>query len=303
MKPEPALVAERIAAQHCPELVRAAPGPDELMPLLQRAAERFARTLAPALVPLLGGGAAGKVPTVKAQAARKGDLSELLMFSPDLAANSLLGVPGGAAPLPLLIALDAAAILRMVDRTFGGRGEAPSPLPDSFPGSADLMIQRFEGVIAQHLGAALSAGKGDPLQPLRRDSSLVALEPFARDEPLAAIEFDVGEPGGDSWLLTLALPFTTLSALFGAAPRPARAVYHEPADPHSEPFSGVPLQLTALLVDMLMPMAVVAALQPGMVLPVAVARQVPLKAAGLTIATGTVGAADDRVALQITAAF
>ena len=301
MKPERALIAERIAAQHCPELVRATPGPDELMPLLQRAAERFARTLAPALTPLLGGGTSGKVPTVKAQAARKGDLSELLMFSPDLAANCLLGVPGADAPLPLLIAIDAAAILRMVDRTFGGRGEAPSPLPDSFPGSADLMIQRLEGVIAQHLGTALTGGKSGALEPLRRDSSLVALEPFAKDEPLATIEFDVGEPGGDSWLLTFALPLSTLSALFGADPRPARAIHHEPADPYAEPFAAVPLGLTALLVDMLMPMAVVAALEPGMIVPVAVARQVPLRVGGLTIATGTVGAADDRVALQITA--
>nr|WP_268958963.1 FliM/FliN family flagellar motor C-terminal domain-containing protein [Novosphingobium aerophilum] len=75
------------------------------------------------------------------------------------------------------------------------------------------------------------------------------------------------------------------------------------ADPLSEPFGDLPLQLSAILVDMRMSMATVAAIEPGMVLPVAVARQVPLRLGQATVATGTVGAADDRVALQIRTAF
>ncbi|MES2493190.1 MAG: FliM/FliN family flagellar motor switch protein [Pseudomonadota bacterium] len=300
MKPERALIAARAAANHCAQLVRTAPGADQLLPLLERSAERFARVLAPALAPLMGG---GRVPTVKAQAARTADLSDLLMFSPDLAANSLLESNAAGGTAPLLVTIDAAAILRMVDRTFGGRGEAPSPLPDAFPGSAELMVRRVEGVVASHLAAALTPGTGATVKPIRRDSSLVALEPFAPGAALAIVELDVHEPGGDTWLLTLALPLAALPTLFGGAPRSARVVPGEPADPAARPFGAVPLTLTAVLVDMTMPMAVAAALEPGMIVPVAVARQVPLQIAGLTIATGTVGAADDRVALQITAAF
>ena len=47
----------------------------------------------------------------------------------------------------------------------------------------------------------------------------------------------------------------------------------------------------------------IAALQPGQILPVAVARSIPLKGGGKTIAHGTIGAMDDRVAVQITQAF
>jgi flagellar motor switch/type III secretory pathway protein FliN len=101
---------------------------------------------------------------------------------------------------------------------------------------------------------------------------------------------------------TLALPLPTLSAVFGTTPR-APPPLRKAADPFAEPFAGLPLRLTAVLVEMRLPLTMVAGLEPGMVLPVAVARQVPLRAAGLTVATGTVGAADDRVALQITNAF
>lgn len=113
-------------------------------------------------------GGAGKAPTVKPQAARKGDLSELLMFSADLGANALLAAAGSHGPLPLLVVLDAAAILRMVDRTFGGRGEAPSPLPDSFPGSADLMIRRLEAIVAEHLRLSMISST---LRPCARKCS------------------------------------------------------------------------------------------------------------------------------------
>jgi len=296
MKPEGKFMAERMVAQHSPELLRAPPGPDELVPLLDRAAERLARALAPALAPLAG----GKGLTIKARPARRTDLDELTMFSPDLAAHLLLGV--GAESLPLLAMLDAAAVLRMIDRTFGGRGEAPSPLPAEFPASAGLFIRRLETMLVDQLGAALFAGEAGMVTAVGRSGSLAALDPFARGAPVAGIELEVCEPAGETWLLTLAVPLTTLAAMFSSAPRGAQAM-RRGADPLAEPFAGLPLELSAVLVDMKMSMSALAALEPGTVLPVAVARHVPLRLGGLTIATGTVGAADDRVALQITSAF
>lgn len=295
MKPQKSFTAERVAAQHCAELLRPAPGADELVPLLDRAGERLARGLAAALPPLTG----GKGLVVRAKPARHTDLDSLTMFSPDLAAHLLLGF--GAGQAPLLTLLDAAAVLRMVDRTFGGRGEAPSPLPSEFPGSADLMIVRLEELIRTQLAAALGLG-ADALASLGRSGSLAALDPFPRGEPVVALELDVQEPGGDSWLATFALPLPTLCALLGAAPRKAPAPA-APADPLAAPFAALPLGLTAVLVDMKVPMATLAALAPGTVLPVAVARAVPLRLGSRTVATGTVGAADDRVALQIISAF
>jgi len=299
MKPEGALIAERIVARHCPELVRASPDPEELLPLLNRAGETLARGLVPALAPLTG----GKGLTCKAKPARRCDLDELTMFNPELGAHILLGL--GADALPMLCIVDAAAVLRMVDRTFGGRGEAPSPLPDEFPLSADLMVLRIEDLLVRALEEAFQVGPGG-LVGLDRSCRLAGLAPLPSRDALVALEFDLREPGGDTWLLTLALPLPTVTGLYGAAPQmrppaPSPEAQFEMATAGT--FASLPLALAAELVSMKVPLSLLAALEVGSVLPVSVARSVPLKVGRLTVATGTVGATDDRVALQITSAF
>jgi len=299
MKPENKIVAERAVAQHCAELVRTAPGPAELSARLNEAAARLARTLAPVLAPLAG----GKGLVVKPREARETSELEFSLLIPGLAANTLFGV--GHEAQPLVVSVDAGAVLRMVDRTFGGRGAAPEKLPEEFPGSADLMIARIEALLGAQLSAALGLPADAPLAALRRSGVLDDLQAFPGIDTLIMLELQVVEAGGESWPITIALPAATLTALFAgapaAAPRARRA-----ADPLAEPFAAVPLDLSAVLVDMRMSMKVLAALRPGALLPVAVARQVPLRIAatdGPTLATGTVGAAEDRVALQITSAF
>lgn len=297
MKPERAFVAERVAAQHCPELLRGVAGPaGDLMPRLSAVGEALARALGPALAPLYG----GEAPRVKAQAARADDD---LMFGAEvgpLAANSLYAIGHGA--VPLLISLQAAAVLGLVDRTFGGRGDLRGGLPDKFPLSADLMIRRIETIIAGCLAPALALAP-EAIEVVRRDGSLTQLAAFPEGAPLAAMKIEVIEEGREAWPIHIALAEAHLAYLFdekaSAPPPPA----HGRAGPGDEPFASLPLGLTAVLVDMRMSMAVLAALQPGQILPVAVARAVPLKVAGRTIATGSVGEADDRVALRITQTF
>ncbi|HWU01488.1 MAG TPA: flagellar motor switch protein FliM, partial [Novosphingobium sp.] len=146
--------AERPLARHCAELLRSGPGADELLPLLERMGKRLSRRLAGALAPMLG----GEAPGVSCTSARMGDLEGLYRSVASLAANSLLNV--GEEDAPLLVTIEAEPVLRIVDRAFGGKGEAPGPLPDSFPMAAELMIGRIEGVLAEHLRAALSATAG-----------------------------------------------------------------------------------------------------------------------------------------------
>ena len=104
------------------------------------------------------------------------------------------------------------------------------------------------------------------------------------------------------WTITLALPFATLADLFGHGTRAPAA--HDPgssaANPAAEPYAAVPLPLTAMLVDMNISVAALAALEPGQILTVAVARNVPLRIGNTTIAHGSIGAQDDRIAIQIT---
>lgn len=302
MKPERAFVAERVIAQHCPELLRSREEPAvPLLPALARLSDGIARTLSNALASL----SAGEPPLVRSAAARECTLAELRQGIAPLAANSLLAL--GSPDMPALASLDAEAVLRMVDRAFGGRGDAPSPLPTAFPMSAELMVTRLEGVVIAALGQALGPAIG-AIQPRRRDGCIAQLAPFADDEHLGVMTLEVDDPGRTPWKVTIALPQTVMAKLFGAdtsggqpvAAKPARKGQPNPAD---EPFASVPLTISAVLVDMNIGFAALSNLQPGQILPVAVARSVPLKVGGKTVALGTIGALDDRVAVQVTQAF
>ena len=55
-----------------------------------------------------------------------------------------------------------------------------------------------------------------------------------------------------------------------------------------------------MLVDVQLPLATLGALEVGQVLAVPVARSVPLRVGEALVGHGTVGAVDDRVALQLT---
>ncbi len=301
MKPQHTFVAERAAAQHCSELLRAGPGAAELLPMLERMGGRLARSLAVSLASLMG----GAMPVVRASAPREASAEALSLEIEPLAANSLL--VAGAQDAPLLASLDAGAVLRLVDRAFGGKGEAPSPLPDSFPMSAELMIGRLETMVAHRIGQALGAEGDGAIRSLRRDGSLAQLAPFAANCPLAVLTLTVEEIAGANavWDIVLAFPMPTLASLFGHGERPPAARSHRPgpADPASEPFADVPLQLTAVLVDMQIAVSAISQIRPGTILPVAVARSVPLRIGDKTIAHGTIGALDDRVAVQLTKTF
>ena len=316
MKPERAFIAERALATHCSELLRQGPGAEELLPLLARMGERLARRLAGALAPLLG----GEAPQVSCGAPREGDFAQLRGSIAPLAANCLFEVGqttdkmGGA---PLLVSIEAEPVLRIVDRAFGGKGEAPCPLPESFPMAADLMIGRIEALLASHITAATAAIAGavpgaEPasITPLRHDGSLALLSPFAERASLISMTLEVEDGSVLPWLVSLAMPLGTLARLFGYPDPTPTALAHgrgqalpATASPTDAPFAGIPLPLRAVIVDMAMSFATLAALEVGQILPVSVARRVPLRIGEHTIAHGTPGALDERIAIQITDAF
>ena len=293
MKTQHSFVPERVAAQHCAELLRRSAEPGDQIGALATLGVRLAPLLAKALARLVG----GEAPTVTPLAPQEQSEGELIQQVGPLAANALYatGIPG----VSLLGSVAGAAVLRLVDRAYGGSGEHHGPLPDAFPLSAELLVQRFEAALAECLGAAL----GSPaVEALKRSTRLAEFVPFPAGAKLAVLSIEVMEGTKAPWLLTLALPLSNLPKLAAtlgdgpaAAPRRTGA-----ADPAAAPFAGLLLGLTATLVDMPVSLAALAALEPGTVLPVAVARAVPLSIGGRTIAHGTAGAQDDRIALRLT---
>lgn len=291
MKPERAFIAERAIAQHDPALLRPGPSATELVPALTRMSERLAKAVRGALIPLLG----GAEPQINPMKPMQTDFADFCSEIPRLAANSLMQI--GAAPF--MVTIEGENVLRLVDRAFGGPGDTPSSLPKEFPLSADLMIGRIEQLVAGALTVALG-GSGGPIRAIRRDTSLAQLQAMPDSTAVAGLTLNVIEQGRMPWAISLAFPMDTLSTMFAngeatRAPKTRRGA----SQPTDAPFGDLPIELTAVLVDMSLPLAVVSALRIGQVLPVPIARKVPVKVGDKTYATGTIGALEDRVAIQL----
>jgi flagellar motor switch protein FliM len=107
------------------------------------------------------------------------------------------------------------------------------------------------------------------------------------------------EKGRSAWRLRVAIPMAALPEFIGLGePRRGPSVIARQGSPHDAPFSTLPLLLSAVIVDVAMPISAVSMLEIGQVLAVPIARNVPLRIGGLTIGHGSIGAVDDRVAIQ-----
>ncbi|WP_226017583.1 FliM/FliN family flagellar motor switch protein [Novosphingobium sp. FKTRR1] len=292
MKPERAFIAERAVARHSPALSRREPSPADLMPVMEIGLERLVRAMRGALAPLVG----GIPPQVACPRPEETTLEEFVDSAPSLAAWSVYAAGTGSDRL--LSVVDGETLLRLVDRAFGGPGDAPLPLPRELPLSTELMVQRLEAILALRLGEALEAKPA--IRPLRRDNRLDQVQPYAPGTRLVVLTVEVSEAGRVPWSMRLAIPAAALGRIVALPVRPAPGTRRRgPADPMSAPFSDMPLPVAALLVDMEMPLSTISDFAVGQVLTLPIARSVPVSVAGRTLAHGAIGAVDDRVAIQI----
>ena len=167
------------------------------------------------------------------------------------------------------------------------------------PMSAQLMFTRFEKALAAALAEVFELPNADSVKFKNQNNAPNAYAPFAGcKRTILPLQLEIGD--AEPCELVLTFPGTSLIALFADRDKPAAAPRAALGTPTSEPFAGIPLSLKAVLVDMKIPVAVLARLQPGMVIPVTVSRNVPLFAGEQVIARGSVGAMDDCTALQLT---
>lgn len=300
MKPERAFIADRIAAQHCEALLRGAPVSRDLAPALARALPHLEAALARGLAAMTGGDA----PRVRCDPPEELIHADLAAGLPALAGVCALGA--GAQCLPLLAVFDAGAVFGHVDRAFGGQGVGPDPMPEAFPLSAELMLARLEDVVANAAIHAFAASSHQVLRPISRGGRIALISPLGDAEVLHVLRLTVIAGAGDPWRVTLALPAAALTALMAEdadGPAPALTGPRSASDPLAEPFAAMPLTIRATLIDMKVPFSTIARLRPGDVLPVAVARSVPLSIGGHTFAHGTIGECDDKVAVRLTQTF
>lgn len=291
MKSEGFLIAERALAQHSDMLAVSAPEPAQLATALAGVAARLERSLADALMSLLGEDRP-LVACAKVETATPAKLHKMI----DLVAVNYLF--GDAADGQVLCSLDLSSALALTDQVFGGTGEAPAILPDRLPKATDLTLTRFAEALGEALGAALE--RPEPMVVASRSDVLGKIVRARDEEPFFVLRCPIANGDTKPWDLIIALRQSQAAKLLADAGRVARSVVAKPAGKVAAPFAKLPLPLRAVLAEMQVPVSRIAYLQPGDTLPLTIARDVPLMIEDVEIARGQVGTDDGYLALRLT---
>ena len=285
-------VAER-AANHCDALLKRRAAPAELAPEFERFGERLAAPLRRCLEEAWGDRAL-QVRPLGTRAIAAAGLKEL--GAGPLAAS----LHGFGHDHELLLCLDGRAMLEQLDRALGGTGEIAGNLPAELPFSADLLARRLEAQVTAVLSGELG---GIEFRAGERGHDAAALAPYSAQAELTLLQFEIRGGGARPWTMGLVVETEHLSVLL-----PRRSSTQADRAPRKRsvgeaPFADLPLAASATLVDMAIPLHRLAELAPGAVLPIKVARSVPLRIGDTVVARGAIGEVDDQVALQINQTF
>lgn len=297
MKPEGPFIAEKVAAQHCDDLLRSTQQTFDPLAELARLGEKLPEQLERQLSGLCAG-AKVRVDTGEATeipAGLNGDKRGEPML------HSMIAV--GPREVMMVASLPQRAMVGLVDLALGGSGRDTELPSGKLPMSARMMFGRLEKAVAEALAAAMGFSDRTMVKPKNAGAGADNETPFAGFKRIVLpVTVTVGE--ADGWELGFVFPGSAVAKLFAdsgskrAKPGPVEQATRP--DPLAEPFGGIPLPIKAVLVDMPMLLSKLSRLKPGTVIPVSVARNVPLYAGEEIVALGSVGEVDDCAALQLT---
>lgn len=306
MRPSHEFASVRAAAQHCAELtghgLSRGPRPEERAEMLATWRRDLARTLADDLSPLLSG---DRLDVAVSEPEALSGADALRRIGP-VAANSLLRC--GASGETALLSFDFATALALTDRSFGGDGKMPEIVPELLPRSAALMVDEAAAMIA---GAITRVSYGDSPPPsgmmvqgdvIIRSESAARLKPFDLDAPCTVFTLAFANRQGCEWRATLALAADRVDRLLPGAGRSGavRSAKRTPASGMAAPFADMPLPLHVVLAEFDLSLTRLQALVPGDSIPLTMGRQVPLMVGDKVLAHGSIGTADDRMAIRLT---
>jgi len=283
------------AAMHCEQLVARPVEREDGLGRFALLGDTLAPLLAAKLEPLFTAGAWEPRVTACELIASEA-LSERIGT---VAGNFLL--PVGDAGGRLFASFSLAPIASRLARMFGGdaAGEAPV-IGARVPSSVMMLLRRLERGLTESLGECLDEAVMRTEDTARFETDLAKLGSFPLRTQAATLTFTFTAEGGAPIDLVLACRKSMLGRLlahFGStgavsAPR-AIPQFIDPA------MGAIPLPLRVQLAEMKLTARRLMGLRAGQVLPLAVARSVPLMVQGRCLATGSIGEQDDRIALQI----
>lgn len=289
-------VAERALAQHCAELVPpAVPGRDMLAEC-----SLLARDIAAELAECMACVAVGGPISVSCTEPVRQGATAFIKKSPRQTAHCVIDLEGSGS---ILLSVEHGAALALTDRAYGGNGDLPDPLPETLPMSSDMTLHQLEAVWCSGIARVMSART--PCTVARRGADLARLDPFRGHSECVHVKLNVAQDDHAPWIITLTISMPDLDHLLAHRDRSASTAcaLRAASDGTAEPFADITLAARAVLAQMPVSLARASTLAPGDIIPLAIGREVPLEIGGLTVCFGTVGAVDDRIAIQVTRPF
>lgn len=203
-----------------------------------------------------------------------------------------------------LIAIDGKFAYEMLDRFFGGDGEAPHPLPGEFAGSADALLKRLASTIATQLDPAWDMLANFHFTPVDTAAPLSVAPEIDGSEPMVFTRLGVAVGDAKPHWIDILYP---VAALKPHAPSLTAKVIG--GEPESEPewrngltrsAMALRLPVRSVLAEPMVPVSMLMALKLGDVIPISFGPDVPVMVARQKIGFGTVGTANGHAAIKMT---
>lgn len=288
----------RAGAEHAPALGSANLNPFGDLHSVQHLSARLAKSLKGLFEPLVGEGARCWAEPLSVQ--RFGDYRSerpqgLTAWLP------LAMTPGRSRAL---IVIDGKLAFEMLDRFFGGEGEAPQPLPAEFTGSAETLLTRLSAGIAAQLAPAWELLARIEFAPAPVFAPLSAVPETDAGEAMVVTRLGVAAGEAKPHWIDILYPVAALKPYTPSLT--AKVIGGEP-EPEPEWRNGltraamaVRLPVRSVLAEPVVPLSTLMALKPGDVIPIAFGPDVPVMVARRRIGSGTAGTANGRAAIRLT---
>lgn len=288
----------RTGAEHAPALGTVSLNPFGDLHSVQHLSARLAKSLKGNFEPLVGEGVRCWAEPLSVQ--RFGDYraerpQTLTAWLP------LAMTPGRGRAL---IVIDGKFAFEMLDRFFGGEGEAPQPLPAEFTGSAETLLTRLSDTIGRQLAPAWELLAKIEFIPAQLFAPLSTVPEIDTSEAMVVTRLGVAAGEAKPQWIDILYPVAALKPYTPSLT--AKVIGGEP-EPEPEWRNGLTraamalrLPVRSVLAEPVVPLSTLMALKPGDVIPISFGPDVPVMVNRQQIGAGTVGTANGQAAIRLT---
>lgn len=212
-------------------------------------------------------------------------------------------LPLGMDGQPVLCAFDGALLLSLLDRFFGGTGDAPHPLPKEFSPAANALAERLGAGLAQALETAWEPIGRVAFSVGHCESNPALVGGIETEDVVIVTRFGIAHGDTKPVFLDILYP---VPALKPHTVELTGKVVAKPAEPDpkwrtelTRAAMTVRLPVRSVLAEPVVSLKKLMDLKPGDVIPISFTNDVPVMVGGSMLGTGTVGTSNGRAAIRL----